>query len=106
MEIKFRQQYLEDLYEGKKSKEKRFKSNQSLVNQYVKTVKKLEGITVFEQIYQLKSLNFEALSGNLQGLFSVRINDQYRLIFDIVRNTEPPFEVQLLELEEISKHYE
>lgn len=106
MEIRFRKKYLEDLYEGRKSKEKEYKSNPALVKQFVKTVKKLQEATSIEMLYQLKSLNYEALTGDLQGLSSVRINQQYRLLFEVIRSAEPPFEVQLLELEDISKHYE
>jgi proteic killer suppression protein len=106
MEITFRKKYLEDLYEGKKSKEKEYRSNPALVKQFVKTVKKLQEATSIEMLYQLKSLNYETLTGDLQGLCSVRINQQYRLIFKVIRSPEPPFQVQFLELEEISKHYE
>jgi toxin HigB-1 len=105
MEIKFRKQYLEDLYQGI-IKDKAFKSNPNLVKQYVKTVNNLRDAQKLEILYQLKSLRFKALTGDLEGLFSVRINDQYRLIFEIIREPDPPFHVQLLELEDISKHYE
>jgi len=106
MEIKFRKQYLEDLYQGVKSQDKIFKSNPTLVKQYIKTVNNLAAAPRLETLYQLKSLNFEALSGDLEGLCSVKINDQYRLIFEVIREAAPPFQVQVLEIEDISKHYE
>ena len=58
-----------------------------------------------EQLFQFHGLNYEKLKGNLAGYSSVRINKQYRLIFEEVSNTNEPFEIVLLKLEEISKHY-
>jgi toxin HigB-1 len=59
-----------------------------------------------EQLFQFHGLNYEKLKGNLAGYSSVRINKQYRLIFEEVANTSKPFEIVLFKLEEISKHYE
>ena len=41
MEITFETQLLIDLYQGKKIKEKEFRSNPSLIKQYIKTVQAL-----------------------------------------------------------------
>jgi proteic killer suppression protein len=106
MEIEFRDESLKSLYEGKIPNEKQFKSNPDLVRQYIKTVRKLYDLTKFEQISQLKSLHYEKLQRDLKGKSAVRINDQYRLIFEEIAEKEPPYKVVLLALEKISKHYE
>ena len=106
MEISFNHQVLADLYEGKKVVDKQFRSNPTLVKQYVKTVNKLRSVQKVEQLFQFSGLNYEKLKGNLKGFSSVRINQQYRIIFEEVANTIEPFEIVLLRLEEISKHYE
>ncbi|MBS3771037.1 MAG: type II toxin-antitoxin system RelE/ParE family toxin [Bacteroidales bacterium] len=106
MKIKYKKQYLADLYCGKKVRDKRFRSDPKLVSQYQKTVSKLIKATRIEQLYQFKSLNYEKLSGKLKGKSSVRINKQYRLIFTEIPANEPPYEIEIIELEEISKHYE
>jgi proteic killer suppression protein len=103
MEIIFKTQLLADLFEKKKVNDKMFKSNPSLIDQYIKTVNKLRSAIQVEQLYQLKSLNYEHLKGNRHGHCSVRINDQFRLIFEEMREGN---KVTLLVLEEISKHYE
>ncbi len=105
MEIEFKEVYLKELYEGI-AKDKRFRSNPTLVAQYVKTVNKLKSVSKIEQLYQIKSLHYEKKSGNLKGKSAVYINDQYRLIFEEISESDPPFEIKLLALEEISKHYE
>ena len=37
-----------------------------------------------------KSLHYEKLSGDMEGLRSIRINDQWRLTFELDVVTEPP----------------
>lgn len=103
MYITFKNKTLEDLYEGKKVTDKQFRSNPTLIKQYIKTVDKLKFATKIEQLYQLHSLNYEALSGNRKGQNSVRINDQFRLIFEEQKDGDI---VTVLDLIEISKHYE
>ena len=106
MEIEFNANYLKELYEDKKSSDKRFKSNPQLVEQYIKTVNKLKSVSKIEQLYQLSSLHYEKKIGNLKGKSAVYINKQYRLIFEEIPEVEPPFEIKILSLDEISKHYE
>lgn len=106
MDIAFENEELADLYEGKRPKSKVFKSNPTLVKQFVKTVKKLQALDKVEQLMQFAGLNYEKLSGNRKGESSVRINEQYRLIFREVAADEPPHEIVLLIIEEVSKHYE
>lgn len=103
MEIVFKTQLLANLYENKKVDDKRFKSNVNLVKSYIRTVNKLKSASKVEQLYQMTSLNYEALSGDRNGFYSVRINDQYRIIFEEVKENE---KVKVLALEEISNHYE
>lgn len=106
MEIKFQKTYLEDLYEGNTKPYKEYKSNKQLVTQYIKTINKLKSITRIEQLYQLKSLRYEKLTGNLKGLSSVAVNMQYRIIFTEVASTSDELTIDILEIEELSKHYE
>ncbi len=37
-----------------------------------------------------KSLHFEKLKGDLVGLFSIRLNDQWRLVFELETDCIPP----------------
>ena len=106
MDISFNNQLLIDLYEGNKITDKQFRSNPALMKQYVKTVNRLKSVQKVEQLFQYAGLNYEKLKGNLKGYSSVRINNQYRLIFEEVASENKPFEIVLFKLEEISKHYE
>jgi proteic killer suppression protein len=106
MEIYFNSQLLINLYEGNKVTDKEFRSNPTLVKQYIKTVKKLQAVIKVEELYQFAGLNYEKLKGNLKGYSSVRINIQYRLIFEEIASDTAPVEIVLFKLEEISKHYQ
>lgn len=106
MEIIFKNQLLIDLYEGKKVKNKEFSSNPSLVKQYIKTIEKLKSVNKIEQLFQFNGLNYEKLKGNRKNQSSVRVNKQYRLIFEECKSDKEPYEIVLLEIEELSKHYE
>lgn len=103
MEIVFKTKLLSDLYENKKVTEKEFRSNPKLVKQYIKTVNILKTARKVEQLFPLKSLNYERLIGDQKGRCSVRINQQYRLLFEEISTNGV---TTVLGLEEISKHYE
>lgn len=36
-----------------------------------------------------KSLHYEKLKGDLEGIRSIRLNDQFRMVFNLDENTEP-----------------
>lgn len=106
MEVKFQKTYLQDLYQGNLKPYKEYKSNRQLVAQYIKTINKLRAITQIEQLYQIKSLRYEKLKGNLKGLSSVAVNMQYRIIFREAASASNELIIDVLEIEELSKHYE
>lgn len=105
MEIVFLSQELEDFYNDKRVKSKHLKSNPQLGKQYRKTIDTLRMLKNIEEIYILNSLNYERLKGNLLGKSSVRINQQYRLIFTEIEDEET-LEINVLGIEEISNHYQ
>ncbi len=50
-----------------------------------------------------KSLHFEALKGDKKGLYSIRVNKQYRLEFKIEKDLITLVEIVLIE--NLSNHY-
>jgi proteic killer suppression protein len=58
-----------------------------------------------EELYPIKSLHFEALQGNKQGKFSVRVNQQYRIEFTLDENTEQPV-LTICNITDLSNHYD
>ena len=66
----------------------------------------LISIESIDDLKQFRSLNFEVLKGDRKGEFSIRLNIQYRLIFRIEKERNGDFVIELIVLNEISKHYE
>lgn len=106
MEIVFTKDYLIDVYKGDLKKLKAFKSNPQLVKQYVKTINKLKSITRIEQLHQINSLRYAKKGGDLKGISAVRINKQYRLLFREIASDTNTMVIDVLEIDDISKHYE
>jgi proteic killer suppression protein len=103
MTIKFSNAYLENLYVSKPVKSKPVYSKEVIL-QFKKTVLKIEQAENSHQLRQFRSLNFEALKGDKKGLYSVRVNKQYRLEFRLENDQITLVEIVLIE--ELSKHYE
>ncbi len=106
VEVRFGKQYLQDLYEGKTRSYKEYKSNPQLVKQYIKTVNKLKSVTRIEQLYQIGSLHYEKKEGDLKDKNTVWVNNQYRIILQEKSSEENSGIIDILELEELSKHYQ
>jgi len=102
MVIKFNNIYLEKLFEGKPLKKIIY--SKELVIQFKKTILRLKNADNSHQLRQFRSLNFEALKGDKKGLYSVRVNKQYRLEFSIENDSITLLEVILVE--DLPKHYE
>lgn len=104
MEIVFEKEYLKELYEtgGCEDKKHRFQSN--IIKKYKNTVDLLESANIMEDLFRFRSLCFEALHGDKNGLYSVRINDQYRLEFRLSLDRKDSF-VTICSLTELSNHY-
>jgi proteic killer suppression protein len=102
MIVEFEDEYLLDLYRGKPKGKPRYQA--AIIKQYRKTVGVLQMVSSIQELRSFKSLNFEALSGKLQGLFSVRVNKQYRILFK-VKDEQVQIE-KVISITELSKHYE
>jgi proteic killer suppression protein len=103
MIVKIPDEYLEALYQSKKAKGKP-KFNSEVVTRFIQTVNKLKHAKSLAELKPFKSLNLEALKGNLLGKYSVRVNDKYRLIFHMEK--EEMVLEEVIVIEELSNHYQ
>lgn len=76
--------------------------SKDIIKQFKKKVQLLSGISRLGQLRQFKGLNFEFLKGDRSGECSIRLNDQFRLIF----RQELENHIEIILIIEISKHYE
>ncbi len=105
MQIKFTKDYLEELYENGKSSSKKHRFQKDIIKRYKNTIDKLRVANKIEDLYPIKSLNYEKLSGDKNGLESVRVNDKYRIEFISSIEGEDPNIITICEIVELSNHY-
>ncbi|MDR0907330.1 MAG: type II toxin-antitoxin system RelE/ParE family toxin [Rikenellaceae bacterium] len=106
MNIHFDKDYLRELYEKGKSRDKQHRYQPVVVKNYQKCVKILSTVLRIEDLFLFRSLRYEVLSGGKQGVSSVRINDQYRLEFIIsTSDTSEEIVVTIYTLIDITNHY-
>ena len=104
MLIEFDKDYLRELFEEGRTKDKKHRYQPEIVRGYQKCVLYLKRADRVEQLYPIHSLGYEVLRGDKNGISSIRINRQYRLEF-MVREVMDERIVIVCSLLEISNHY-
>ncbi len=104
MYIEFDKDYLRELYETGRTNDKKHRYQPEIIRGYYKCVMFLKRAENTEQLYQIKSLNYEALTGDKKGVSSIRINRKYRLEFT-VREAAGEKIITICRLLDISNHY-
>lgn len=105
MIVTFEETYLKELYEKGKTSDKKHRYQPGIVKRYKDRVNFLMKAASKEELFPIKSLHFEALTGNRMGLFSVKVNEQYRIEFTLCENLELPI-LTICNIVELSNHYD
>lgn len=98
----FATEYLEKLYHQQKLPGKP-KYDQKIIDVYIRRVDQFIAADNSNELRGLRSLHFEALKGDKQGLHSVRVNEQYRIEFRLSYDQVERIEIALVE--DLSNHY-
>jgi len=80
--------------------------SKEIIKQYKKKVQVLLSVESVEDLKQFRSLNFEVLKGDRKGEYSIRLNLQYRLILTLETEKNGDLRLEIVLLNEITKHYE
>jgi proteic killer suppression protein len=105
MVIEFEKAYLAELYTDGKSKNKKYRFQPTVIKQYKQAIDKLRPAQRIEDLFPIRSLNYEKLSGTKKGLESIRVNDQYRIEFRTSVEGEEPNTITICSIVELSNHY-
>lgn len=81
MHIVFQKEYLSELYYNGKSSDKKHRFQPDIVKRYTHVINTLISANRIEDLFPLRSLNYEKLDGDMKGYESVRVNDKYRVLF-------------------------
>lgn len=104
MIVTFSQKYLKELFETGKCSDKKHRFQPQIVKNYQRRIEQLIAMPSTEALYQLHSLHFESLKGDKAGLFSVRVNNQYRIEFTVDKSSELSM-LTICNIIELSNHY-
>jgi len=109
MKIIFEKDYLEQLYTEGKAKNKKYRFQKNIIRKYVQTIDKLKVADKVEELFKLKSLNYEKLVGDKKGLESVRVDLKYRIEFKTTleecEENEVNDTITICSIIELSNHY-
>lgn len=105
MEINFEKDYLKELYENGKARSKKHRFQPSVIKKYIHTIDKLRVANSTEELYLIRSLNYEKLIGDKKGLESVRVDGKYRIEFTTTLEGEEPNSITICSIIELSNHY-
>lgn len=104
MIVEFDKDYLKELYEVGKCTNRKYSFQPQVVSKYQKRIDTIMAATRKEDLFPFRSLNFEALHGDREGLFSVRVDARYRLEFSI-REEGNGQVITIACITEMSNHY-
>ncbi len=101
MKIEFEKEYLEELYYTGKTSDKKHRFQPQIIKGYIKCVHELFKVDRVEDLFTKNALHYKVLEGNKAGISAVRINDQYRLEFEVRKEMT----VTICSLQDITNHY-
>lgn len=104
MIVTFEEEYLRQLYEEGKCRDKKHRYQPDIIRRYQKAIRFLVAAHSIESLWQYHSLNYEVLSGDKAGKSSIRVNDQYRVEFTVKNNEKEPI-LTVCNVTELSNHY-
>lgn len=105
MVVVFEQTYLRELFETGCTSDKKHRFQPDIVKRYQKRIETLIAVPSPETLYRFNSLNFEALTGDKAGHYSIRVNDKYRIEFTLNTDSEHTL-ITICKIVELSNHYD
>lgn len=105
MVIKFEKEYLSELYYNGQCNDKKHRFQPEVVKKYIRRIVTLTEAPNIEVLYPLNSLNYEVLTGNKQGISSIRIDSQYRLEFTVTTDQSGETVLTVCTIIDITNHY-
>jgi plasmid maintenance system killer protein len=76
-----------------------------VVKGFIKKVNILAQAGNTQELRAFKSLHFEALKGNYEGSHSIRVNDQFRIVFKILKEEDGSTKVEVIQIDELKDYH-
>ena len=94
MIVKFQKEYLSELYYEGKCKDRKHRYQPTIVKRYKQRIDILNDASCIE-----------VLTGNKEGISSIRVNDQYRIEFLVSHEADGKEQITICNIIELSNHY-
>lgn len=104
MIVKFKNLYLQKLYEGDDVPGKP-KYERVVITKFKKTILMLQYAESIKEIRTQRGLNFEGLKGDLKGYFSVRVDYRYRIILTFDKDDKIEI-TEIIMVHDLTNHYQ
>lgn len=105
MIVVFDKDYLRNLYETGMSDDKKHRFQTGIIRSYKRGIDYLKWAERKEDPFKINSLHFKALTGDKNGLFSIRAGREYRIEFEIKDIFEETI-ITICNILELSNHYD
>jgi proteic killer suppression protein len=89
----FKNQGTADIFDGVNSKAARKICPESIWRIAVRKLDQIDSVTTIDELAVPPGNHLEKLSGNLEGQYSIRINDQYRICFEWLESDAQAVEI-------------
>lgn len=105
MVVVFEQNYLRELFESGHASDKKHRFQPDIIKRYQKRIEMLIAAPSPDALFKFNSLNFEALTGDKAGRYSIRVNDKYLIEFTLNADHEKPL-LTISNIVKLSNHYD
>lgn len=104
MKVYFEKEYLKELYQTGRAKDKKHRFQPDIIRRYIRVIDMLIAQPHTAALTQFNSLRYEKLKGDKLGLSSLRVNDKYRIEFE-EKIVEGETMATICNIVELSNHY-
>ncbi|MFL9485278.1 type II toxin-antitoxin system RelE/ParE family toxin [Chitinophagaceae bacterium LWZ2-11] len=104
MVVLFIDQDLEKIYKKGEEKGKPI-YGEGVIKAFIRKIDILIAVNNSRELAQLKSLNFEKLKKEYVGFCSVRVNNQYRIVFKIIKEKDRKEVIEIAEIHEQTDYH-
>jgi toxin HigB-1 len=104
MEVIFNDEKLRFLYQEGRERGKPI-YGEAVVKSYIKKIDILASVNNSRELISFKSLHFESLKKEYKGFNSIRVNDQYRIVFRILKHKGGVETIEIAEIHELTDYH-
>ena len=104
MIVCFQEEYLKELYENGKASDKNHRYQPQIIKKFTTIIDLMIEQKNVQGLAKYGGLHYEHLHGDKEGLSSVRVNNQYRIEFKEIIESDKTI-AEIVNITDLSNHY-